>query len=453
MKKAGKAVVLMTALAVTGALLGGCAGGTADSKKEAGQTEAGKTEAGKAAEDSAQTEAAGGNSAEGNVKEDIRVVTYFAGSDAYAPVWKEVCADYMKDHPGITIVDESQPTSGSNDLFKTKVQADLAAGNPADLVLYYTGEAYTKTFEDSGLFVDFGDILKADPEWAGNFKESPLENVQYQGKQYALPFIGYYEGMFYNKALFEQYGLEEPTTWENIMKANEVFSQNDIVTLSMSLGMPYITTENFIMGASGKENHRNYFDDSWGIAIDCIAELYQKGGLPKDTFTISEDDVRLLFSEGKAAMMINGSWCTESLQGNPDMRIISMPTLPGGTGGENCAIAGFSSGWHMTKAANERSGETLKFLKYMTSPETMARFIAYGGSPAIVCDAPENSSELLKSAVTMLEKAQYQDAALDSQVNHEAYETLNNGIQYVCEGQMTSAEVLKQAKQLNESGQ
>ena len=152
-------------------------------------------------------------------------------------------------------------------------------------------------------------------------------------------------------------------------------------------------------------------------------------------------------------MMINGSWCTESLQGNPDMRIISMPTLPGGTGGENCAIAGFSSGWHMTKAANERSGETLKFLKYMTSPETMARFIAYGGSPAIVCDAPENSSELLKSAVTMLEKAQYQDAALDSQVNHEAYETLNNGIQYVCEGQMTSAEVLKQAKQLTESGQ
>ena len=53
----------------------------------------------------------------------------------------------------------------------------------------------------------------------------------------------------------------------------------------------------------------------------------------------------------------------------------------------------------------------------------------------------------------MLEKAQYQDAALDSQVNHEAYETLNNGIQYVREGQMTSAEVLKQAKELNESGQ
>ena len=221
-------------LAMTGTLLAGCgqSSTTADTAETKEET---------ATEETAAEETASADTEEA-VNEEIRVVTYFAGSDAYAPVWKEVCNDYMTEHPGITIVDESQPTSGSNDLFKTKVQADLSAGNPADLILYYTGEAYTKTFEDTGLFVEFSDILKDDPEWAGNFKESPLENVQYQGKQYALPFIGYYEGLFYNKALFDQYGLEEPTSWDNIMKANEVFSQNDIVTLAMSLSMPYITT-------------------------------------------------------------------------------------------------------------------------------------------------------------------------------------------------------------------
>lgn len=442
-----KILALVMAVAMTGSLLGGCGKEAEPDTAQVGNEESKETEQGSEGQEEIKEET------KAEINEEIRVVTYFAGSDAYAPVWKEVCNDYMEHNPGITIVDESQPTSGSNDLFKTKVQADLSASNPADLILYYTGEAYTKTFEDSGLFVEFSDILQEDPEWAKNFKASPMENVAYHGKQYALPFIGYYEGLFYNKALFDQYELEEPTSWENILKANEVFAANDIVTLSMSLSMPYITTENFLMGAAGKENHRNYFDDSWAIAIDCIAELYQKGGLPKDTFTISEDDVRLLFSEGKAAMMINGSWCTESLQDNPDMRIISMPTLPGGTGGENCAIAGFSSGWHMTKAASERSGETLKFLKYLTSPETMAKFIAYGGSPAINCEAPANSSELLKSAVEMLEKAEYQDAALDSQVNHEAYETLNGDIQYVCEGQMTSKEVIEQAKELNNTAQ
>lgn len=382
-------------------------------------------------------------------KEEIRVVTYFAGSDVYANVWKQVCEDYMAEHPNVTIVDESQPTAGTNDLFKTKVQADLSAGTSADLVLYYTGEAYTPTFIETGEFVTFDDILADDPEWAANFKESPMENVSYDGEQWALPFIGYYEGLFYNQALFDEYDLEYPTTWDNIMAAAKVFSENDIVTLSASLGMPYYMTENFILAAAGEENHRNYFDPSWETALDCIAELYQAGGLPKDTFTISEDDVRLLFKEGKAAMMLNGSWCTSDLEDNPDMRIISMPQLPGGTGGENCAIAGFSAGWYMRKDAYERSDETLNFLKYLTSPEIMAEFIAYGGSPAVNCEAPENSSELLKSAVEMLDKATYQDAALDSQLTHEAYESLNGGLQYLCEGQMTSKEVLEQAEALN----
>ncbi len=385
-------------------------------------------------------------------KEEIRVVTYFAGSDVYANVWKQVCEEYMNDNPNVTIVDESQPTAGTNDLFKTKVQADLSAGTSADLVLYYTGEAYTPTFIGTDEFVTFDDILAEDPEWAENFKASPLENVSYDGKQWALPFIGYYEGLFYNQALFDEYDLEYPTTWDSILAAAEVFSKNDIVTLSASLGMPYYMTENFIMASAGEENHRNYFDESWKMALDCIAELYQAGGLPKDTFTISEDDVRLLFQEGRAAMMLNGSWCTEALQDNPDMRIISMPELPGGTGGESCAIAGFSAGWYMRKDAYERSDETLKLLKHLTSPEIMSEFIAYGGSPAVDCEAPENSSELLKSAVEMLDKAKYQDAALDSQLNHEAYEALNGGLQYICEGQMTSDEVLKQAKELNEAG-
>ena len=103
----------------------------------------------------------------------------------------------------------------------------------------------------------------------------------------------------------------------------------------------------------------------------------------------------------------------------------------------------------MRKDAYERSDETLNFLKYLTSPEIMAEFIAYGGSPAVNCEAPENSSELLKSAVEMLDKATYQDAALDSQLTHEAYESLNGGLQYLCEGQMTSKEVLEQAEALN----
>ena len=65
-------------------------------------------------------------------KEEIRVITYFAGSDAWAPVWKEVIGEYMTAHPEIVIVDESVPTSGTSDVFRPKMNADIAAGTPAD---------------------------------------------------------------------------------------------------------------------------------------------------------------------------------------------------------------------------------------------------------------------------------------------------------------------------------
>jgi len=384
-------------------------------------------------------------------QEKIRVVTFFAGSDQWAPVWKEVIADYMVKNPNITIVDESQPTSGANDLFKTKVQADIAANNPADVMLYYAGANYTNTIAESGQFVDLQPYLDADAEWAKHFKASPLESMKYEGKQYSLPYIGYYEGMFYNKALFDKFNLQEPTTWNNLMTAVETFSKNDIVSLAVSLATPYITTESFILAQSGQENHKNYFDDSWAPALDAIAELHKKGGLPKDAMILTEDDIRLQFKEGKAAMMINGSWVLESLQENPDMRIIPLPAPEGGKGGEHTVIAGYGSGWHLSKEASERSDESLKLLKYLTSPEIMARFIAKGGSPAIEVKVPEGSSPLMKSAIEMLNKSTYQDNALDSQVNHDAYETMNLGLQYLVEGKKTSLEILEEARKLNQS--
>ena len=105
--KAKKLTALLMTLAMTGTLLAGCgqSSTTADTAETKEET---------ATEETAAEETASADTEE-TVNEEIRVVTYFAGSDAYAPVWKEVCNDYMADHPGITIVDESQPTSGSND--------------------------------------------------------------------------------------------------------------------------------------------------------------------------------------------------------------------------------------------------------------------------------------------------------------------------------------------------
>lgn len=397
------------------------------------------------------TEAADAGKAASGGKEKIRVFTFFTGSDQWAPVWSEVIAEYMAANPNIEIVDESAPTAGVNDVFRTKMQADIAAGTPADLSIFYTG-ADGKPLVDSGLFVDFGTYMKDDEKWSGNFKQSALDSQKYDGVQYSLPYLGYYEGLFYNKELFEKYGLEEPVSYDNIMKAIKVFAENDIPAFASSMAKPSYLLELSILAQSGGEGHKNYFDDSWAPALDSIAEWYQMGAFPKDTMTISEDDIRLMFKEGKAAMMINGSWCVSALEDNENMRLIAMPAFPGGKGGEDCVIAGFGSGWFFSKKAAERSDETLKLLKYLTSPEIVQRFIAVGGSSAIECPVPEGASLLKKSAVEMLNKASYTDTAIDSQVSREAWMAIaDDGAPYLVEGKRTSLELLAEARKILEA--
>lgn len=395
----------------------------------------------------------GGSGGKANGKETIRVVTFFAGSDQWAPVWKEVIADYMKDNPNVTILDESQPTAGTNDLFQTKVQTEVSAKTPPDLMLFFNGSD-GEWVMDSGLFVDWTKYMQEDPAWAGELKPGPMEVGGKKGNvQYCIPFIGYYEGMLYNKGLFDQYGLAEPTSWENILASIDTLKKNGIIPIATDLGTGsgYLF-ECFILAQAGAAGQQKYFDPSWAPAMDAIKLLYERGAFPPDTLTMDNDGVRNLFNTGKAAIMFNGSWTVNALKDNPAMRIRATPALPGGAGGDNITVAGFGSGWYMAKAAADRSGETLKFLKWVTSPKQVTRFIAIGGSPAINCDIPEGASPIEISAVEMLNKATDVRPALTSQMVREAYVKLTqDGLPRLVEGKITALDILKEAKAINDS--
>ena len=267
MKKTKKMLALLAGSAMMISSLAGC--GQSPSATQGGNESTKQADAG---QDS-------GKKAESGAKEKIRVFTFFTGSDQWAPVWSEVIDEYMQANPGIEIVDESAPTAGANDVFRTKMQADIAARTPADLCLFYTG-ADGKPLVDSGLFVDLGPSMEADQDWSKNFKQSALDGQKYDGKQYSLPYLGYYEGLFYNKKLFDQYSLEEPTSYDNIMKAVEVFAQNGIPAFAASMAKPSYVLELAILAQAGAEGHKNYFDDSWAPALDCITDLYQKEAFP-----------------------------------------------------------------------------------------------------------------------------------------------------------------------------
>ena len=145
------AAALICAMSI--GLLSGCTGKSDSGSGESADAPKTQEEASAPEETGSAAEQQAPEETQADDEGTIRVVTFFAGSDQWAPVYKEVIDDYMAAHPGVTIVDESQPTSGTQDLFRTKIQSDVAAKTPPDLMLYYNGEE-SKMPLDSELFVD-----------------------------------------------------------------------------------------------------------------------------------------------------------------------------------------------------------------------------------------------------------------------------------------------------------
>jgi len=388
-------------------------------------------------------------------KVKIRAVTYFTGEDPWTAVWQSVIKDFMKRYPNVEIIDEATPTSG--DLIRTKIKTDYASGNEPDVAFFFVG-ADAEPLLKTGKVYSWDEELEKDKDWGKNFYKGALEFCRYKGpikeydgKIYALPTIGFYEGLFVNKDLFDKYKLALPTTWTNLLKAISTFKAKGIIPIAGSILDSYYLIETLVLSAGGPEGHNTPFHPSWEAGLEYIKKLYLLGAFPKDALTLKDEQARELFYEKKAAMMINGSWCVGGLKDKLNTVIMPVPVIPGGKADPTDIIGGFGSGWYVSKELNEKKGGIpAKFVKYITSPEVEAKFIAVGGVPAIKCKV-ENVSPAAQTGYDMMEKARTVSMPIDAQITPEAFTYIRTNLAYVVTGKKTAKKILEEARKIHES--
>lgn len=379
----------------------------------------------------------------------LRVATSFAGSDPWVASWTDAVQSFQDANPNITIVDESTPVN--QEALRTKVKADAATGNLADVLFYFNGSE-TKMLQETGAIVSWEDELAKNPEWAGTFNAAILDKVKYDGKLYSLPYIGFYEGLFWNKELFDKHQLEAPTTFDAFMKAVDTFAANDMIPFATSLTTPYIQ-EALVLSQVGPEGQQLAYDPSWAPALNIIKDLSDRKAFPRDALTLDDDKAQALFSGGKAAMMFNGSWTAVGLSANPAIQIAPFPLVPGGKG-ENMIVSGFGSGWYMKKNEDQAQYDAaLAFIKYMTSPDVAGTFAAVGGTYAVKTADTGSTAPLLKAGNEMVAQAKDFVMPIDSYVSRESYTDFLKGLGYLANGKKTAEEVLEQAKKLSDRNQ
>ena len=140
---------------------------------------------------------------------------------------------------------------------------------------------------------------------------------------YDLPLGLNIEGFWYNKALFEQAGVEAPTTWEEFEAVLEALAAAGIQPLTtggadqwgatrLINALAVRTAGNDIM-TKAADGEVPYTDEKLVAAAQKVYDWAEKGYFGEGITTVDMNTAGSMLMNGEAAIFYNGSWFTSNL--------------------------------------------------------------------------------------------------------------------------------------------
>lgn len=379
----------------------------------------------------------------------IRTVSQFGGTDPAADIYEEKLEQFRSETPNITVEDES---GTADQAWKAKVATDFLASNEPDVIFTFTG-VDAKLIIEQGKVVTIEEIRKEYPSYASNINEGVLKLVEeFDGNTYAVPVRGSYEGLFVNKAIFKEHGLELPTDWIKLQTAITTLNEKGMVPIAVALGhMPHHWIEHLILSQGGVDVHKNTdiaaVKEDWVKGLEYFQTLHELNAFPKDTNSTNNNRVIEMFKKGEAAMLLDRNGVIDGFKNPDDMTVLPLPTVLGGKKDPSDIISEFSAGWYITKKAWDdpvKRGAAVRFVEKMTSTETIRDFVALGGVPSADVGDVEGLSATAIEGFKMQGAAKNMDLPIDTWLSKPAWDKLVSKIPSIAIGQDDPASVVEE---------
>ena len=187
--------------------------------------------------------------------------------------------------------------------------------------IYQASTDIINTFRESNQIMVLNDVAKStgflDKLYEANKDLAYAED----GNIYAFPFSGQeYVLWYYNKALFEENGLEVPKTYDELKNCIEVFKSKGITPLALFGQEGWNTAAAYDVVATRyteggikalDEGTASITDEAYLTAAKTLEELVAAGLFQDSATTTNYDQASEMFLSGNAAMFINGQWYIE----------------------------------------------------------------------------------------------------------------------------------------------
>ena len=243
-----------------------------------------------------------------------------ATEDPQKTISDEAVARFMAAYPNVTV----ELTHAMNDSYKEKLIIAMSSGQCPDMYIHWGGGPMNE-YINSGFAADITELYTKYNTI--DFLPSAIAQCTYNDKMYAIPYGGIGGcGIFYNKAIFAEVGVEVPTTIAELEAACDKLVAAGYIPFSLanaskwtgSMYFMYLATrfggtEAFAKAVAGTGS---FTDEAFMYAAQTIQDWVKKGYFPEGVNSMTTDDGqdRQLIYQGKAAMMLHGSWQARSME-------------------------------------------------------------------------------------------------------------------------------------------
>lgn len=356
----------------------------------------------------------------------IRVISFnqgFVFTDVFG-------ADGLEDTERLKAFEKAEnidviPEWGDEAAVRQKVGADLAAGTGRYCVMVLGTDGNIQTYGTGGLVEplnDYFDTVEQDYVNLDDFYPSFIEANSFDGQIYGMPYFSFGPGMIYRKDIFEQYGVEPPTTIDELYTVLETLKQGfaadglDMYPLTMRAGPgeePSLDLLGFVYANAGEPA---WFEGG----ADTPEEIKSAKAQPaftdpafadgfKDFTTLAADygppgiathtwvDMMNLYMQGKVAILmpsaINGYAALTNSTDETLKENTAFAASPLGDSGEMIqSFWTFSMGMNKDCPDKEAAFKTIAFL---TGLESQQGFASMMGWPAVSVSSVMHSEPIV----------------------------------------------------------
>lgn len=345
--------------------------------------------------------------------EELTVMCVGTDADNYVDAYNAIAEQFSADNEyGVSVKIDFY----ENEQYKTKLTTLMASNAVPDI--FFTWElSYLEPFVAGGKVADITSYLEEDPEWKDSFSDGTLDLLSYDGKNYGVPTQKSLCVMFYNKAIFEENGVEVPTTFDEFLNVCETLKANGVTPMALcgtDAWIPAQFVQQIAGGMAGDQLFRSICDgeEAWNNethvkAAEEVKKMADAGWFQDGYIGMGPEESTALFEAGGTAMYFQGAWdagrIMESSVGE-DAGAFCLPAYDPQY--NNISVGSIDTSFAVAETC-ENKDAAVAFLKYWTSQEVEESLLYnQGRMPAGNFELDESKLAPLMAEVLTISKDQ-----------------------------------------------